>query len=450
MHTLHGNGKSFRSIAFASDSKLLASAYYDKAVCIWCTETGKLLQTFQYHAEECTSSWAAHVAFSPDLKYVVAADESAATIWDINTANEICNLPQQREGGVLAVAFSPDNKLLASAHYSSHYVVGDTDSHINVWCIATGRKEKHGRAKCYSLYPRKLAFSSNTVLVAPTTKGPTCSHRRFLSSSDFDIDISASKIPSLSNIDFSFDMDLFARSDRISNTISVWRLNSSDNGARARNQYDASTRDVIRVAISPDSSVVASSSSDTTVTLWRADTGDRCQTFTGHPYEVTAIAFSYDSSIMLTSDRKRTLRFWQTATGECINVLSMLEIDNADGLSSRRKVLEEIAVSADLGILACSSWSFEIFILRKTLTKNNISALPMRKEMKQSSSNTLQSHLIQYLLLGKHLGKQLRPMGKTLLCLYGSIGDWTRNIPRNYMWAISIAQFLTRRRIMDS
>lgn len=74
----------------------------------------------------------------------------------------------------------------------------------------------------------------------------------------------------------------------------------------------------------------------------------------------------------------------------------------------------------------------------------------MRKEMKQSSSNTLQSRLIQYLLLGKHLGKQLRPMGKTLLCLYGSIGDWTRIIPRNYMWAISIAQFLTRRRIMDS
>lgn len=47
MHTLQGGGRKFWSITFAPDSKLLASAYYDRTVCIWCTETGKLLQTLQ-------------------------------------------------------------------------------------------------------------------------------------------------------------------------------------------------------------------------------------------------------------------------------------------------------------------------------------------------------------------------------------------------------------------
>jgi WD40 repeat protein len=206
----------------------------------------------------------------------------------------------------------------------------------------------------------KLAFSSNTELAVPTTKG-LC-HWRFQSSSDLDDTISDSNVYKLSKIDFSFDMAFFAGSEPSIHTISVWQLTSSDNSTGALDKYVSSRYDITSVVISPDSSVVASSSFDTAVTLWRTDTGQRCQIFTG-PIQVTAITFSHDSSIMVTCDTKRILRFWQTATGECINVSSMLECNTAKA-SDWGYIIHHMAASADLGILALGGYDV-IFVLRK-------------------------------------------------------------------------------------
>ncbi|KAL7920277.1 hypothetical protein ACQKWADRAFT_163981 [Trichoderma austrokoningii] len=100
------------------------------------------------------------------------------------------------------------------------------------------------------------------------------------------------------------------------------------------------------------------------VTLWRTDTGRRCQTFIGHTCEIIAITFSHDSSIMITSDIKRTLRLWQTATGECINVLSVLEFNSTTDISHWRKFLHVIATSSYLRILLCGH-DEGIHVLRK-------------------------------------------------------------------------------------
>lgn len=365
IHTLYGNGKYFLSIAFASDSKMVASVCQNKTVWIWCTDTGKHLRTLQCHEEEGTNSWI-NISFSDDLRYVVAASNTATTVWEFETSQEICNLTQQEKHTCYAVAFSPNSKLLASAHKSSyelskHFPHGGV-SYIDVWCIATGSKLKTCHTELQSAFLRELAFSSNTELVVPTMQG-LC-HWRFQSSSVFDHETSVTKFQILSSIALSFDMKFLAGSERRNNTISIWNLNSSDNNADALNEYGTSTRDINRVVISPDSSLAALSSSDRAVTLWRTDTGQRCQTFTGHSYEVTAINFSHDSSVMITSDRKRTLRFWQTATGECINVLSVLEINDANDSSNWSKALSKIAVSPDLGILVGGCIE-ELFVLQK-------------------------------------------------------------------------------------
>ncbi|KAL6889130.1 WD40-repeat-containing domain protein [Trichoderma evansii] len=361
MHTLHGDGRKFWSIAFAFNSKFLASAYQDMNIWIWCTETGNLLHKLQRDGKECNNLWI-HVAFSPDLRYVVAAGESAATVWNIEAAIEICNLPRQGEGSILAVVFSPNSKLLASAHWYHYQYLSGPNACINVWCISTGSKLKSCRTRAHPLFLEKLAFSSNTELIVPTTKG--LRYWRFQSSPNFDNAISATNTEGLSNVDFSFDMAFFAGSDRMSNTISVWQLDSSGNSASDLDKYGTYIHDAARVFISPDSSVVASSSSDKTVTLWRTDTGKRCQTFTGHTHEVTAMTFSHDSSIIVTGDEKRTIRLWRIATGECITVLSMMEFTSADDANHWRQFLNQIAISVDLGIIACGS-RYEIFILKK-------------------------------------------------------------------------------------
>jgi WD40 repeat protein len=115
--------------------------------------------------------------------------------------------------------------------------------------------------------------------------------------------------------------------------------------------------------MSPDSSVIASLSANTVIALWRTDTGQRFQTFTGHAVQVTGIAFSHDASSMVTSDKKGPLRIWQTATGECTKELSILE--SADVFSKRQNPSLQIAVSSDLRILACGSED-EIFVLKRS------------------------------------------------------------------------------------
>ncbi|KAL7920276.1 WD40-repeat-containing domain protein [Trichoderma austrokoningii] len=115
MHTLDKDWKRIWLIAFAPDSKSLASACSDKTVHIWCTQTGALLQTLKRHEEKLPNG-PVRVVFSPDQKHVAASGASAAVVWDLETGKEMCNFLEQEERIFLAVAFSPNSKLLASAH----------------------------------------------------------------------------------------------------------------------------------------------------------------------------------------------------------------------------------------------------------------------------------------------------------------------------------------------
>lgn len=233
-------------------------------------------------------------------------------------------------------------------------------------CISTSRKLRSCRTRCPRLLLEKLAFSSNNELVVPTTNGPC--HWQFQSTSDFENEMSASYMQSDSCTDCSFDMAFCAVSDDFSNTISIWQLDSSDNNSDALKKNGTSTRSFNCVVVSPDSSVVASSAFGTVVTLWRTDTGQRCQTLRGHTGQVTAITFSHDPSIIITSDKKRTVRFWQTATGKCTKVLSMLEFNSHHYFNRRPRLFPQIAVSADLGILVCGT-NAEMLVLRKNNNK---------------------------------------------------------------------------------
>lgn len=76
-----------------------------------------------------------HVAFSAKLRHVVAANVYAAIVWDTETSNERCNLLQEGEDRIVAVAVSPTSKLLASAHWDSHLDSSSANSCINVWCM---------------------------------------------------------------------------------------------------------------------------------------------------------------------------------------------------------------------------------------------------------------------------------------------------------------------------
>jgi WD40 repeat protein len=72
---------------------------------------------------------------------------------------------------------------------------------------------------------------------------------------------------------------------------------------------------VTDVAVSPDETMLASASADSTIKLWDLASGRERALLAGHRGEVRAIAFNPGSGILASGGEDRTIRFWDTASG---------------------------------------------------------------------------------------------------------------------------------------
>ncbi|KAN0086005.1 hypothetical protein V8E55_007139 [Tylopilus felleus] len=76
---------------------------------------------------------------------------------------------------------------------------------------------------------------------------------------------------------------------------------------------------VLSVAYSPDGSHIVSGSSDKTIRVWNASTG-QCVAgqFQGHTDPVWSVAYSHDGSHIISGSEDNTIRVWNATTGQCV------------------------------------------------------------------------------------------------------------------------------------
>ncbi|KAF2156234.1 hypothetical protein K461DRAFT_252256, partial [Myriangium duriaei CBS 260.36] len=75
-------------------------------------------------------------------------------------------------------------------------------------------------------------------------------------------------------------------------------------------------RAVNAVSFSPDGELLASASSDKTVRMWNAQTGEQMQLLKGHKSSVKLVSFSPDGSILVSISSPRAIRLWNVRNGQ--------------------------------------------------------------------------------------------------------------------------------------
>jgi WD40 repeat protein len=275
-HVLTAGEGRVLGVAYSRDGRFMATAHRDGVARLWDATSGKFLRNLNAPPERSYAEmW--DVAFSRDGERVVMGSSSGKVIVSATaTGKELFELhdadmydekekaaaaAEKREApahaeSVYRVAFSPDDKLIATAS-------GDTT--VKLWNAAGGKHLSTLTGHADEVWD--VAFSSDSKRLA------TASHDR---------------------------------------TAQIWDITKTTEGSLTPSvvlTLSGHTRWLWCVAFSPDDKRIATGSSDNTTKLWDAVTGEELLTLTGHTKAVNRIAFrSPDGKHLATSSEDGTVR----------------------------------------------------------------------------------------------------------------------------------------------
>ncbi len=251
------------------------------------------------------------VAFSPDGRWLATASEdSSARLWDVSAADPTA-APIVLSGhadGVTAVAFSPDGRWLAT---------GSRDSSTRLWDVSAADPAAapivlQGHADIVWA----VAFSPDGHWLVT---GSEDSSARLWDLSAADPAAAPIVLPghaySVSDVAFSPDGHWLATA---SDTARLWDVSAADPAATPIVLYGHAAS-IIAVAFSPDGHWLATGSVDNTARLWDVSAADPAATpivLPGHASFVSAVAFSPDGQRLATGSNDNTARLWDVSAAD--------------------------------------------------------------------------------------------------------------------------------------
>jgi WD40 repeat protein len=304
--TLPGHEYQAKALAFHPSGKRLASVGgppdRPSELKQWEVESGKLLRTAKVSRGVLLA-----VAYSPDGKFLATAGiNGRVQLWDAESLQLAVEITAH-QGAVNGLAFSPNREFL---------VTGGNDRAVKVWKVAALR----GRRLAPALLLTGHVAAVNAVAFSPGDGKRIASAGR--DGSVFLWDVAAGRLEQkLAGHDSEATCLAFSPSGKVLATgggsgllrgeVKVWEANS---GKLLRDHFGLSDR-ILSVALS-GSAQLAAGSRDGLIRVWDERVSSEPHRFRGDAQFVTALAFHPKNDNQLASaGRDGRLRFWNAAGG---------------------------------------------------------------------------------------------------------------------------------------
>jgi WD40 repeat protein/beta-lactamase regulating signal transducer with metallopeptidase domain len=326
---LEGHESIVGTVVFSPDGKTLASSGWDSVVKLWDLQTGKLRATLGGFEK---GTVVRSIAFRPDGTMLAAAGfDGKIKLYDPATAKEIASM--RSLGAVLhSIAFSPDGSTLAVAwnprgRLEPELWTGTGPGAVALWDVE--RREQFARLRGSEGKVLAVAFSPDgRTLASSGGKGDgypgevklwDWRSRKLLA------DLGGAR-QFCSGLAFSPNGRFLAAcggSKYVPDGIAVWDVDVE----RSRVTLKAHSAKVTCAVLSPDEKLLATAGFDGKIRLWEVGGSWALKaTLTGHDKPVYCVAFSPDGQTLVSGGDDRAARLWDVATGKQKSILAQHRI----------------------------------------------------------------------------------------------------------------------------
>ncbi|MEN9565805.1 MAG: hypothetical protein RLZZ69_1001 [Cyanobacteriota bacterium] len=225
---------------------------------------------------------------------VVSAKMSPKTLWNLVAATERSQFPGH-SSPVLALAFSPDGQILASAAQ---------DKTIKLWDRAT--QTEIATFIGHKFATNALVFSADGKMASG---GEDQTIKLWQVITQAEIATFSAHDSAINALSFTPDGQILASGGE-DQTIKLWQVDTQAEIAT----FPAHDSAINALSFSPDGQILASGSQDRTIKLWRVNTQAEIATLAGHKQGIGAISFSPDGNTLASGSIDQTIRLWGVAT----------------------------------------------------------------------------------------------------------------------------------------